>query len=78
MNLGGSVLGAELFSTTRAGYRVVLRRFRSHGELLRVGVEATGRYGAGLTRHLALAGVPVLEVTGPNRAQRHAKGKDCA
>lgn len=78
VNLDGAVLGTESFSTTRAGYRAMLRWFRSHGELLRVGVEATGTYGAGLTRHLALAGVPVLEVTGPNRAQRRTQGKDDA
>jgi len=76
VSLDGAVVGTESFSTTRAGYRAMLRWFRSHGELLRVGVEATGTYGAGITRHLALAGVPVLEVTGPNRAQRRTKGKD--
>ena len=53
----GTVLGAESFSTTRAGYRAMLRWFRSHGELLRVGVESTGTYGAGITRHLALSGM---------------------
>ena len=56
----------------------MLRWFLSHGELLRVGVESTGSYGAGITRHLALAGVPVLEVTGPDPAARRAKGKDDA
>ena len=70
------MLGAESFSTTRAGYRAMLRWFRSHGELLRVGVESTGTYGAGITRHLALSGIPVLEVTGPDPASRRAKGKD--
>ena len=30
----GTVLGTESFSTTRAGYRAMLRWFRSHGELL--------------------------------------------
>jgi transposase len=70
------VLGVQAFSTTRAGYRAMLAWMRSHGDLLRVGVESTGSYGAGLTRHLALAGVPVLEVTGPNPSQRRAKGKD--
>ena len=74
----GTVLGAESFSTTRAGYRAMLRWFRSHGELLRVGVESTGTYGAGITRHLALSGIPVLEVTGPDPASRRAKGKDDA
>lgn len=56
----------------------MLRWFRSHGEVLRVGVEATGTYGAGITRHLALAGIPVLEVTGPDKSFRRAKGKDDA
>ncbi|MBF2754621.1 MAG: IS110 family transposase [Gammaproteobacteria bacterium AqS3] len=74
----GSVLGSEPFSTTRAGYRAMLRWFRSHGEVLRVGVEATGTYGAGITRHLALAEIPVLEVTGPDKSFRRAKGKDDA
>ena len=76
VNLDGAVLGDESFSTTRAGYRAMLRWLRSHGELLRVGVESTGSYGAGITRHLALSGVPVLEVTGPDRAGRRARGKD--
>jgi transposase len=74
----GTVLGSESFSTTRAGYRAMLRWFRSHGDVLRVGVEATGTYGAGVTRHLALAGIPVLEVTGPDKSFRRAKGKDDA
>ena len=70
------MLGTESFSTTRAGYRMMLAWFRSHGELLRVGVESTGSYGAGTTRHLALSEVAVLEVAGPDRAARRAKGKD--
>ena len=76
VNLDGAVLGGESFSTTRAGYRAMLRWFRSHGELLRVGVESTGSCGAGITRHLALSGVPVLEVTGPDWVGRRARGKD--
>ena len=76
VDLEGAVLGAESFSTTRAGYRAMLLWFRSHGELLRVGVESTGTYGAGITRHLALSDIPVLEVTGPDPASRRAKGKD--
>ena len=78
VDLDRAVLGTESFSTTRAGYRAMLRWFRSHGELLRVGVEFTGTYGAGITRHLALSGVPVLEVPGPDRAGRRAKGKSDA
>ena len=78
VDLEGGVQGTESFSTTRAGHRAMLRWFRSRGELLRVGVEATGSFGAGITRHLALSGVPVLEVTGPDPASRRAKGKDDA
>ena len=78
VTLEGAVLGTESFSTTRTGYRAMLAWFRSHGELLRVGVESTGSYGAGIARHLALSGVPVLEVTGPDRAARRARGKDDA
>lgn len=72
----GEILGTRSFATTRAGYRAMLSWFRSHGELIRVGVEQTGSYGAGITRHLALAGVPVLEVTGPDPRVRRGKGKD--
>ena len=78
MTLEGTVLGNESFPTTRAGYRAMLRWFRSHGGLLRVGVESTGNYGAGIARHLGLSGVPVLEVTGPDPAARRARGKDDA
>jgi transposase len=39
----------------------------SFGELERVGVEGTGSYGAGLTRHLHAEGVKVIEVDRPNR-----------
>jgi transposase len=47
----GTVLGTESFSTTRAGYRALLRWMRSFGDLRRVGIEGTGSYGAGVTRH---------------------------
>lgn len=76
INSQGDVLVTQSFSTTRAGYRAMLRWFRAYGEVRRVGVEATGTYGAGITRHLASAGVPVLEVTGPDPTRRRAKGKD--
>jgi transposase len=72
----GTVLGTRAFATTRAGYRALLAWMQSHGQLQRVGVESTGSYGAGLARHLARAGVPVLEVTGPDPAARRGRGKD--
>ena len=48
---------------------------RGHGTLDRVGVEGTGTYGAGLTRHLREAGVRVVEVDRPDRRARRAQGK---
>ena len=72
----GTPLGTGSFPTTRAGYRKLLAWMRSHGKLLRVGVESTGTYGAGLVRLLAREGVPVLEVTAPDPAARRGKGKD--
>lgn len=72
----GTPLGTASFPTTRAGYRRLLTWMRGHGELLKVGVEATGTYGAGLVRLLAREGVPVLEVTAPDKTARRSKGKD--
>ena len=60
---------------TAAGYRRLLSWARSHGEVARAGVEGTGAYGAGLARHLAEAGVCVLEVNRPNRQARRRHGK---
>ena len=44
VTLEGTALCTESFSTTRAGCRAMLAWFRSHGELLRVGVEPTGSH----------------------------------
>ncbi len=70
------VLGAEMFATTRAGYRAMLRWMRSFGDVKRIGVECTGSYGAGLMRFLDNAGIEVLEVTAPDKSVRRKKGKD--
>ncbi len=45
------------------------------GPIERVGVEGTGSYGAGLTRHLQAEQVRVVEVDRPNRQRRRRKGK---
>ncbi len=78
VSIDGAELGTESFPTTGDGYRAMLAWLRSHGELLRVGVECTGTYGAGVSRCLAAAGVPVLEVIGPDPVARKAQGKDDA
>jgi transposase len=76
VDVTGGVLGTRAFATTRAGYRSLLAWMRSFGRVSRVGVEQTGSYGAGVVRHLARAGIPVLEVTGPDKADRRGRGKD--
>ena len=68
IDAGETVLGTRSFSTTRAGYRALLAWVGEFGELARVGVEGTGSYGAGLTRHLATAGVTILDVDRPDRS----------
>src|SRR5687767_4869747 len=70
------VLGGRSFPTTRHGYKQMLAWMRSFGRLRRVGVEATGTYGAGLLRHLQDAGVEVLEVTTPDKGDRRKRGKN--
>jgi transposase len=70
------VIGTESFSTTRAGYRALVRWMRTYGDIARVGVECTGSYGAGLMRHLDTAGIDVLEVTAGDKVDRRKRGKD--
>jgi transposase len=71
----GGLLGVEQFKTTVAGNKALLGWLRGFGDPVRVGVEGTGSYGAGLARYLRRAGVEVLEVDRPNRQARRRKGK---
>lgn len=45
------VLDTECFPTTRHGYKMMLVWLRSYGAVVRVGVECTVTYGAGLLRY---------------------------
>ena len=49
----GRLLGTQSFPTTRHGYRRLLRWLQSHGEVVAVGVEGCGSWGAGLARYLS-------------------------
>jgi transposase len=71
----GTLLGVESFETSTRGYRKLLAWLRSFGTVELVGIEGTGSYGAGLTRHLHEVGVAVVEVDRPNRQRRRRKGK---
>ena len=74
----GRSLASESFPTTHHGYRCLLSWLRSHGELVAVGVEGTGSWGAGLARYLTTRGVAVVEVNRPNRQNRRLRGKSDA
>ena len=71
----GAVLAAGQFPATVSGYQQLSDWIAGYGTVLRVGVEGTGSYGAGLTRHLLAAGCDVREVTRPNRQHRRRYGK---
>jgi transposase len=71
----GGLLGTESFPTTPAGYASLLAWLRDFGTVGLVGIEGTGSYGAGLARHLAAAGVRVVEVDRSDRQDRRRQGK---
>ncbi len=71
----GRRLDTASFATTTAGYRDCYRWLGDYGEILAVGVEGTGSWGAGLSRYLRGRGVNVVEVNRTNRQARRRKGK---
>lgn len=71
----GAQLGVKSFDTTPDGYRDLLGWTAGFGQVVLAGVEGTGSYGAGLTRHLHTEGVKVVEVDRPNRQRRRRRGK---
>ena len=71
----GRVLGTDSFTVNARGYAALLAWMASYGQLVKVGVEGTGTYGAGLARHLTAKGVAVVEVIRPNRQTRRRRGK---
>ena len=71
----GRLLGTQSFPTTTAGYRQLSRWLGAHGDVIAVGVEGTGSWGAGLSRHLRAQRIDVREVMRPNRQHRRRFGK---
>ena len=71
----GGLLGVQEFPATATGYAQLLDWLGGFGTIAVVGVEGTGSYGAGLTRHLAAAGIGVVEVDRADRQDRHRQGK---
>lgn len=58
------------FPATPDGYAHLRDFITAHGPLGRVGIEGTSSHGAGLTASLLTAGLDVVEVIRPARAQR--------
>ncbi|MFK0120886.1 transposase [Streptomyces sp. NPDC090994] len=71
---GGHLADAE-FATTAAGYAAALAFLNAHGQVTAIGVEGTSSYGAGFTRAARSAGLDVVEVNRPDRAERRRIGK---
>lgn len=71
----GRYQDALSFPATDAGTAQLLAWSRAHGSPMSAGVEGTGSYGYQLTRALQSAGITVLEVNRPDRANRRRRGK---
>jgi transposase len=71
----GGLLGVAEFPATPAGYARLLGWLGGFGTVCLVGIEGTGSYGAGLARHVAAAGVRVVEVDRSDRQDRRRQGK---
>lgn len=71
----GVLLGTESFATTAEGHRRLERWAAGFGTVEAVGIEGTGAWGAGISRHLAACGHRVVEVDRPDRSTRRRRGK---
>jgi transposase len=71
----GRLLDDRQFPATATGYQQLLDWAHALGHIVKIGVEGTGSYGAGLTRHLNAAGITVVEVDRQDRKARRRNGK---
>src|SRR6516165_5365522 len=58
----GGLLGVREFPADPAGYARLVQWLGGFGTVCLVGIEGTGSYGDGLARHIAAAGIRVVEV----------------
>ena len=71
----GGLLGVAEFPVTLAGYARLLGWLGGFRTIALAGIEGTGSYGAGLARHVAAAGIRVVEVDRSDRQDRRRQGK---
>jgi transposase len=69
----GGLLGVQEFPATPDGYARLLAWLRGFGAVSLVGIEGTGSYGAGLSRHITSAGIRVVEVDRSDRQDRRRR-----
>ncbi|MFF0501862.1 IS110 family transposase [Nocardia aobensis] len=75
ISIQGKPLGHRSFPATATGYQELLNWAKGFGTLERAGVEGTSSYGIAITRVLRAAGMSVLEVNRPDKANRRRRGK---
>ncbi|GAA5018676.1 IS110 family transposase [Actinopolymorpha pittospori] len=63
----GEVIADREFAATPTGYRQLIGWLRQLGDVIKVGVEGTGSYGAGLARALTGEQIAVVEVDRPDQ-----------
>jgi transposase len=66
----GGLPGVQEFPATPPGYVRLLGWLRGFGTVHLAGIEGTGSYGTGLARHVAAAGIWVVEVDRPDRRRK--------
>jgi transposase len=71
----GGLLGVQEFPVTAGGYASLLGWLGGFGTVALAGIEGTGSYGAGLARHVAAAGIRVVEAGRSDRQDRRRQGK---
>jgi transposase len=71
----GGLLGVAEFPASPGGYAQLVSWLQGFGTVCLVGIEGTGSYGAGLARHVAAAGIRVVEVDRSDRQDRRRQGK---
>ena len=76
LDQAGQFLADQRFDATSNGYDQLVAWASRYGHIERVGVESTGSYGAGLTRHLTASGITVVEAGTQDAMVRARRGKD--
>lgn len=71
----GRLLDTCTIPTTSTEFRELVHWASHYGEVVQVGMEGTGRYGAGLARWLRARQLVVIEVDRPDRRIRRRRGK---